>query len=73
MRPIFFLTGFLFALNIQSPAYAYLDPGTGSMILQLALAGIAGSLVVIKVYWYKLKSLFSKQTATPESSVDDQD
>lgn len=27
-----------------TPAMAYIDPGTGSMVLQMALAGIAGAL-----------------------------
>lgn len=48
------------------PAYAYLDPGTGSMILQGAIAAVAGGLFTAKLYWTKLKSLFKKQSA-PES------
>ena len=41
-----------------SPAYAYLDPGTGSLLLQGLLGGIAGAAVFIKIYWYKLTSWF---------------
>lgn len=41
---------------IETDAYAYLDPGTGSIILQALIAGIAGSLFVVKAYWYKLRS-----------------
>ncbi len=37
-----------------SPAYAYLDPGSGSMLLQLLLGGVAGLVVVIKLYWHRL-------------------
>jgi hypothetical protein len=38
----------------------YLDPGTGSFLIQLALAGLLGALFVIKTYWEKIKSwLFS--------------
>jgi hypothetical protein len=33
-----------------APAWAYLDPGTGSMMLQLMLGGIAGVAVVGKLY-----------------------
>lgn len=47
----------LFAAAI-SPAYAYLDPGTGSLIIQGLLAGIAMVLLTIKMYWQKLLSLF---------------
>lgn len=42
-------------------AFAYLDPGTGSMILQIIFGGIAGLMVVGKLYWAKFKSLFSRQ------------
>ena len=49
------------------PAYAYLDPGTGAMVLQLLIGGVAGALVVGKLYFGKIKvfcvSLFSKQPA----------
>ena len=49
-------------------AYAYLDPGTGSIILQGLIAGIAGGLITIKLYWAKFKSLFkSKQSKKDDS------
>ena len=36
----------------------YLDPGTGSMMLQVILGGIAAVAVAIKLYWHKLTSVF---------------
>jgi hypothetical protein len=42
-------------LTVQ-PAWAYLDPGTGSLILQGLTAGVAGVLVVGKLYFARLKS-----------------
>jgi len=44
-----------------SDAQAYLDGGTGSMILQLLLGGLVGLGAVIKLYWYKFKAFFSKK------------
>ena len=41
-------------------AYAYLDPGTGSIILQMLLGGVAGAMVVGKLYWYQLTSFFRR-------------
>jgi hypothetical protein len=38
------------------PAYAYLDPGTGSMLLQVILGGIAAVAVAIKLFWYKIRA-----------------
>jgi hypothetical protein len=37
-----------------SPAYAYLDPGTGSVVLQLLLGGLAGLAAVAKLYWAQI-------------------
>jgi hypothetical protein len=44
-----------------SPAYAYLDPGTGSILLQLILGGVAGLLVVVKLYWHRFMSFFRRE------------
>lgn len=39
-------------------AYAYLDPGTGSLIIQSTIATITGGLFIIKTYWHKIKAFF---------------
>ena len=44
-----------------SDAYAYLDPGTGSVILQALIGVIAGVLITLKIYWYKLKEKLSNR------------
>jgi len=41
-------------------AYAYLDPGTGSIILQAIIGFIAASITAISVYWIKFKSIISR-------------
>jgi len=33
---------------------AYLDPGSGSMMLQVIAGGIAAAAVTMKVYWRRL-------------------
>ncbi len=45
------------------PAHAYMDPGTGSMILQILLGGVAGVLVVGRLYWHRIKEFFGIKTA----------
>lgn len=37
------------------PAFAYLDPGTGSMLLQVILGGIAAIGVALKLFWHKIR------------------
>lgn len=49
----------LFFLAFHSPAFAYLDPGTGSMILQGIIGGVAVGAATISVYWKKLTSIFA--------------
>lgn len=38
----------------------YLDPGTGSVVVQAVLAAILGLGVFIKLFWGKITSLFGK-------------
>lgn len=51
----------VFACLWTTPALAYIDPGTGSMFLQLLLGGVAGAMVIGRLYWAKLKAIFSRQ------------
>ena len=48
-------------LTVSLPSAAYLDPGTGSMILQGILAGIAVAWLTIKTYWYRIQAFFGKK------------
>ena len=51
---------------IAAPSYAYIDPGTGSVILQSILASIAVSMGVLRLYWYRLKAFFSGKISEPD-------
>jgi hypothetical protein len=54
-----------------SDAVAYLDPGTGSMLLQVILGGIAAVGVAIKLYWHKLRAAFGMaKKPDPEEETD---
>ena len=46
---------------LVSPAHAYLDPGTGSVLLNAILAGLVGAGVTVKIYWEKLRLWFEKR------------
>ncbi len=47
---------------------AYLDPGTGSLILQAIVATLAGAIVAVTAYWQKIKSLFRRGSRDSEPS-----
>ena len=40
-----------------TPALAYLDPAAGSLILQVILGGVAGLMVLVKLYWRRLRGV----------------
>jgi len=46
-------------------AFAYIDPGTGSYIIQIAIAALVGGLFAVKMFWIRIKtfitSLFKKK------------
>ena len=60
MNKIFSLSCIVTLIIFPTKAFAYLDPGTGSIILQAILGFIAASITTISIYWTKFKSLISK-------------
>ncbi len=56
-------------LILPAPSFAYLDPATGSMIIQGIIGAIAGLLVAVKLYWQKIRSFFSR--TKPSDATDD--
>jgi hypothetical protein len=43
----------------------YVDPGTGSFVLQAVAAALAGVLVVANGYWKRLKARLGRRPASP--------
>ena len=35
----------------------YMDPGTGSLLLQLILGGVAGLFVFLKLFWHRILAM----------------
>jgi hypothetical protein len=46
-------------IALIAPAHAYLDPGTGSFLLQMLVAGFLAAGATAKMYWFRVKSLFN--------------
>jgi hypothetical protein len=63
MKVVFLL--FVFVLLWANNAFAYLDPGTGSIIIQSIIALTIGALFTIKGYWSRLKSWFTNNKKPP--------
>lgn len=47
-------------LFFPAQAHAYLDPGTGSYFIQIALAALVGALFAIRLFWGRIKAFFQK-------------
>ena len=65
----------LLTLGIAMPLpqeHAYLDPGSGSFLLQLLIAGLLGMGFVIRRYWSKITSLFSRSNSEEDDDSDTQ-
>ncbi len=51
----------------------YLDPGSGSFLIQIAIAAILGLSVAIGASWSKIKRLFGVKPKVTEEDTDDED
>ena len=47
-------------LLAASPAYAYLDPGTGSILVQALLAGLAVASAAVAAFWTRIRQLLTR-------------
>jgi hypothetical protein len=51
---------------VEQQVLAYLDPGSGSMIIQILVGGLAAVGVTMKLYWRRLTALFGRKKAEEE-------
>ena len=54
-------------------AHAYLDPGTGSFLLQAVIALVMGALLSLKLYWQQFKSFFARIGSDRRDSDQDEE
>ena len=50
-----------------TPAYAYIDPGSGGMMMQLLLGGTAGIVVLLRLYWRRFTTFIGVRKADDET------
>ena len=48
----------LFQGIFVSEAFAYIDPGSGSVVIQMLIGALVGVGITVKVFWVKLKYKF---------------
>jgi len=63
--PLTIILSLVYCLILAPDIYGYIDPGTGSYMLQILIASFVGILFSVKIFWAKLaifvKSIFSKK------------
>jgi hypothetical protein len=61
---------------LLSPAAAppaYLDPGSGSYLIQLVVAGALGALLALRMSWGRIKGIFRRGSRTEDEKPDEHD
>ncbi|MDB5200146.1 MAG: hypothetical protein JWO92_2109 [Chitinophagaceae bacterium] len=48
----------------------YVDPGSGSYLIQIIIAGVLGAVFYIKTFWYKIKSIFTKKKSGEDDGIE---
>ena len=51
---------FYLSLSVTITCYGYLDPGTGSYLIQVLLAGFLGAAFGIKMFWKRITSAIQR-------------
>jgi hypothetical protein len=54
----------------EAPLHAYLDPGSGSMLVQLLLGGGVGIAVALRLVWRGLRSRLGLRDSHPPETHD---
>lgn len=58
----------LMLIAATGQAYAYIDPGVGSILLQSLIAFIAAASVALGHYWHRIKSFFKSESGISEKT-----
>ena len=59
MKYMVLVLSFLFVLILVQDSEAYIDPGSGSYVLQLIVASFFAIVFTLKVFWRNIKAFFS--------------
>jgi energy-coupling factor transporter transmembrane protein EcfT len=56
---------------LPAPALAYIDPGTGSFVIQGIIAVVVGAGLAVKMFWHRIKSVFTGKPAAEDDDIDE--
>mgnify|MGYP006971720408 CR=1 FL=1 len=53
--------------------FLYIDPGTGSIILQAIIASVVGAAFFIRLFWHRILRVFGVKKETEPDLADEQE
>jgi hypothetical protein len=68
MKKGLFVLVLYFVWLSETQVDAYLDPGSGSMLVQLLLGGVAGAAVIVKLGWQRFRDMFRSSSVDKTKS-----
>ena len=71
MKSLIFMT--LLHVSFAPAVFGYIDPGTGSYLFQMLMAGLLSSLFAIKMGWRNFRGYLSKFFSRSRSQDDGHD
>ena len=71
MKSAYFIIPLLMLMLLAAPAQAYIDPGTGSFLVQGIIAAVIGVGVTAKLYWSKIKAMLTGKTYEEDEDDDE--
>ena len=63
--------GFLVLMLIPTTAFAYIDPGTGSFVIQGIIGAVVGGAFVLKVFWKRIKAALTGKSVEEDEDIDE--
>ena len=61
---------FMLGPDFVSMVFGYIDPGSGSLLIQFAIGLVIALGASVKIYWRKIKLLFNKKNRLEENNDD---
>ena len=56
-------------LLLASDAFAYIDPGTGTLLIQWLFGMAVASMAILRIHWYRAKAFFSGKFRNTDNGV----
>ena len=71
MTPRLLILACIAIVLVPANAYAYIDPGTGSFLIQGLIAAVVGVGLALKLYWRKIKAALTGKSIQDEDTDSD--